>query len=215
MTDDELRAVRDHIFAGEDRELYLHISYFLTWYAQVEWRLTILMATVAQEPDLDAFHLLVMGMDGKTKVRRFRGLCRIKKREIGPALSTRLAVFHNKLCPLRDRIAHTALSGGKNDGRFYFSTIDRDLSAALGTSRIKGVQPADRIERLTLFEHGLWMNYFAQDLAAVWERARAGQSLEVETPRSPPPKGDLANPPDTDAQTKSDTRDQTPPETQD
>jgi hypothetical protein len=59
MTNPVLQNARAQIFAGEDRELYLHVGYFFCWYNQVEWKITMLMAVVMGEKDLAAFNLLV------------------------------------------------------------------------------------------------------------------------------------------------------------
>jgi hypothetical protein len=74
-----LEAERARIFSGEDRDLYLHVGYFFTWFNHVEWSLTNLMAIVMGDTDLSAFHVLVKRLEGQAKVNRFIELCKVKK----------------------------------------------------------------------------------------------------------------------------------------
>jgi hypothetical protein len=90
MTHPALESERAKIFANEDRELYLHVGYFFTWYNSAEWKITNLMAIIMGEKDFSSFDLFVSGMDGKTKVRRLIRLCKIKKRPIEQPLLDRL-----------------------------------------------------------------------------------------------------------------------------
>jgi hypothetical protein len=70
MTDHSfLEAERARIFSGEDRDLYLHVGYFFTWYNHVEWVLINVMALVMGDKDLSAFHVLVKRIDGQAKTR--------------------------------------------------------------------------------------------------------------------------------------------------
>ena len=214
MDEDILKQVREQVLSGVDRDLYSHVGYFLTWYAQVEFRITGLMAVVAMERDFSAFHILTKGMDAGTKVRRLRELCKTKKREIGPAFSARLQIFKDKHCDLRNRLSHTALVRDENAEKFHFVTLDRLPWRVLGMANPFGHQPPDEIDKLTLFEHGLWLQYFGEDLARVIPRAMLGASLEIETPRSPLPQAPPANPAPPTNQPNDHTPDQTPPETQ-
>jgi hypothetical protein len=74
-----LEAERARIFSGEDRDLYLHVGYFFTWFNHVEWSLTNLMAIVMGDTDLSAIHVLVKRLEGQAKVNRFIELCKVKK----------------------------------------------------------------------------------------------------------------------------------------
>ena len=125
MTDDFLEAERARVFAGEDRDLYLHVGYFFTWYNNVEWKITHIMAIVMGDKDFSAFNLLVSGMDAKTKVRRLKRLCKIKNLPIEQPLADRLKHFEDKICPLRNKLAHNALVRDEQNPRFYFMQLDR------------------------------------------------------------------------------------------
>src|ERR1044071_8305475 len=92
-----LEAMRARMFSGEDRDLYLHVGYFFTWYNQVDWKITNLMAIVMGERDFSAFELLVGRMDARRKVRRLIELCKIKNREIEQALLDRQRHYERKI----------------------------------------------------------------------------------------------------------------------
>lgn len=186
---------RDQAFNGPDRDLYLHIGHFLTWYNMVEWRLTVLMAMVAGEKDLAAFSLLVRGMDAKTKVQRLRKLCAVKKRTIGPNLLSRLKYYEDKSCTLRDRISHSPLIAGDTDPKyFHHVAIDRSLEKALGIPKTSTMAPADTLEKISLFEKGCWMNHFTDDLNKVLDQRTHSETLEIMNPKSPLLKGDPSSP---------------------
>src|SRR4051794_24188736 len=120
MSEDHLKKARDAIFQGADAPQFLHVGYFLTWYGHVEHRITVILAFVAQQRDLEAFHLLTKGMDARTKVVRLRELCKVKDREVGPNLDKRLAHFQDNVCRLRDKLSHTALIRDEKKERFHF-----------------------------------------------------------------------------------------------
>jgi hypothetical protein len=194
MSEDHLRKAREKTFAGIDRDQYLHVGYFLTWYGMVEHRITLMMAMVAQERDLEAFHLVTKGMDARTKTQRLRELCKVKNREIGPNLLPRLKHFQDNVCKFRDRLSHTALIRDENEERFHFMPLDRSPAKALGMPKETDLRPTDSIDYLEFFERGYWLNWFNDDLAPVVERARTGLSLEIDNPRSPLRVADPANP---------------------
>src|SRR5262245_56950470 len=104
-----LEKSRDAIFSGEDCEVYLHVGYFFTWYGQHESKITTLMAIIMGDTDLSAFEVLVRTLDGQTKVRRLTELCKIKNRDIEQSLLVPLKHYEKKICPIRNRLAHTAL----------------------------------------------------------------------------------------------------------
>jgi hypothetical protein len=190
MTDDFLEAERVRVFAGEDRDLFLHVGYFFTWYNNVEWKITNLMAVVMREQDFSAFDLLVRGMDGKKKVRRLIRLCKIKGREIEQPLLDRLKHYETKICTLRDRLGHNALCRDEQKSRFYFMNFDRLPWKELGMDIPDGLskQPPDHIDAMTLFQHGLWLNSFSDDLTEAVNRAIEDRPLGMKTPRSPLPR---------------------------
>jgi hypothetical protein len=190
MTDNFLEAERARVFAGEDRDLYLHVGYFFTWYNNVEWKITNIMAVVIGDEDFSAFNLLVSGMDAKTKVRRLKRLCKIKNLRIEQPLADRLKQFEDKICPLRNKLAHNALARNEQTPRFYFMQLDRLPWKALGFDIPAGLnkQPPDHIDATTIFEHGCWLNDFSEDLTEVIYCAFRREPLGIKSPRSPLPR---------------------------
>lgn len=189
------RHARDAIFVGEDRELYLHVGYFITWFNMVELRITAIMAVVLGEKDLEAFNLLVKGMDAETKVIRLKDMRVKKRRGIGENLSRRLDFYRDKCGKLRNRIAHLPLiPGDEKREKFHHASLDRSTERALSMSPLTKLPPADHIGRLELFEKAYWMNFFSDDLGLVLDRCMTESVLEIESPRSPPLWADPSNP---------------------
>jgi hypothetical protein len=74
MSDSVLEAERELVFRGTDRDLFLHIGHFYAWYAQAELNITQLLAIALDQRNMDAFDLLISGMDGRVKVERLQSL---------------------------------------------------------------------------------------------------------------------------------------------
>jgi hypothetical protein len=83
------------------------------------------MALVMGEQDFSSFNLLVSGMDAKTKVRRLKRLCEIKNQLIEQPFLDRLNYCEDKICKLRDRLAHNALCRDEKEPRFHYMNFDR------------------------------------------------------------------------------------------
>jgi hypothetical protein len=191
MTDHSfLEAERARIFSGEDRDLYLHVGYFFTWFNHVEWSLTNLMAIVMGDTDLSAFHVLVKRLEGQAKVNRFIELCKVKNRQIEQSLSDRLKHYKKKICPFRNTLAHSALCRDEKEPRFHYMQLDRMPWKALGMDIPDGLnkQPPDHIDAITLFEHGCWLHSFNEDLTDVIYCAIKQEPLGMKSPRSPLPR---------------------------
>jgi hypothetical protein len=189
---DQVKILEDRraaIFSGEDRELYLHVGYFFAWYNHVEWKISSLMALILGERDFTAFEVLISRLEGRRKVARLKRLCKIKKRVIEQSLLDRLDHYEKKICKLRNKLAHHALARDEGKPCFYFMTLDRLPWAALGMIEIapKGAQPPDLINTIELFEHGHWLDAFADDLAEVIDAAIENRPLGISKPRSPLP----------------------------
>jgi hypothetical protein len=191
MTDHSfLEAERARVFSGEDRELYLHVGYFFTWYNNVEWKITHIMAIVMGDKDFSAFALLVSGMDARTKVRRLKSLCKIKNLLIEQSLADRLKFFEDKLCPLRNKLAHNALLNDERQPRFHYAQLERLPWKALGMDIPDGLskEPPDHIDTITLFERGCWLHSFSDDLTKVIYCAIKQEPLGIKSPVSPLPR---------------------------
>jgi hypothetical protein len=145
MTDQSfLEAERDRIFTGEDRDVYLHVGYFFTWFNQVEMQLTTLMAVVMHATDLASFELLLGRIGAKTKVRRLRQLCKIKNRVIEQSLLDRLTHYEKTICGLRDRLAHGALARDENQPRFYYVSVTQLPWTVFGQKVASGTKSFQR-----------------------------------------------------------------------
>jgi hypothetical protein len=83
-----LTEVRDKIFGGPDRDMFLHVGYFLCWFAHVELNLTFLLARAINHRQLDDFELLVKGMDARVKCERLRKALKGKKTTWSQLFST-------------------------------------------------------------------------------------------------------------------------------
>jgi hypothetical protein len=182
-----LEKERTRIFNGEDRDLYPHVGYFFTWFNNVDWKILNIMAIIMGERDLSAFNLLVSRMDARAKVRRLKRLCGIKNRAIEQPLAERLKHFEDKYCPLRDRLAHSALGRDEHIPRFHYMQLDRLPWKAFGMEIPAGLpkQPPDHIDAITLFNHGCWLHSFSEDLNEVIYSAVRYEPLGIKTPRSP------------------------------
>lgn len=191
-----LRKARETIFSGEDRELYLHVGYFVTWFNMVELRITALIAVVLGEKDLEAFNVLVKGMDAETKVSRLKELCTKKNRSLGKNLDQRLKFYRDKCGKLRNKIAHLPLvPGDASHEKFHHASIDRSVERALSMRLLTKLPPADHIWRLELFQKAYWMNHFSDDLSIVLDHCMTEPTLEIISPRSPQLWVDPSSPP--------------------
>lgn len=174
----ELRKGREHIFNGEDRDLYFHLGHFNAWYAGAEIRLTLLLAAAVKATDLRAFDILTKGMDARVKLNRLREAS-LSFKPIGPNLTARFDVFERHLIPLRNRIAHT------------YAVLERDNEhisfTSLGKIPKRGATPAkeDLISTLELFEAGVWLRLFHNDLKAAAKALAHSETLETDHPQSP------------------------------
>jgi hypothetical protein len=194
MTSSFLENERARIFDGEDRDLYLHVGYFISWNNMVEHKITLLMALIMGEEDLSAFDLITRNLNGQTKVGRLKRLCELKKREIEQPLLDRLDHYTTKIYPLRNKLAHRSTARDEKVPRFYLVTLDRLPWKALGVAVPMGmkVQAPDHIDAITVFEYGLWLHSFSEDLTEVIDCAIKREPLGIKTPRSPLPKAPLA-----------------------
>lgn len=213
MSNSNIEEVRKREFERPaERELYLHLGHFFAWYNAAEFSLTLTIAMMLRESDLAAFHALTKGLDARSKIRRLKQICKIKKRAIGPNLTERLTYFHDTICEFRNTVSHNAIAIGEEGTNFYISAIDRMPWRELGFDTTDE-PPAKAIKRLTVFEYGSFLNDFTFDLIAVNRLAAAGQPLEIDHPRSQLPEAHPSNSPAPDPQTKPDKPAQTDSET--
>jgi hypothetical protein len=178
-----LKKVREDVFSRPETTLYLHTGYFMSWFAATELQLTLMLAIALRYKRLDDFDLLVRGMDARTKCERLRNACK-KYKPMGPNLSTRLDHFERKICGVRNKVAHRYLALPNNDGPVYLATLAKMPYLAFGEKQI-GEKP-DEMSLLELFEYGLWLNFFSQDLGPLTAQPDR-ETFEIDQPRSPAP----------------------------
>lgn len=180
-----LERLRREMFSDSDGEIYLHIGFFMTWFAGVEFHLTFLLAlattTVGQ---IENFDLLVQGMDARVKCERLRrALKRFKP--MGPNMAARLSHFEQKSIKLRNRLTHSLVTGGKDNRQFHFMSLGQWPEY---TKPPKGIPAAYSLPALEFFNEGLWLRAFTEDLSSMDPELPETKILEIENPRSRLPK---------------------------
>lgn len=197
LTPDEATQYRANLIAGQDRNLAIDVGYFMIWYSSVELSLTNLLAYASGFPDLDVFDSLVAGMDFKVKVERLR---RIRRRRggIGPALSARLKYMDEKCRPIRNRLAHSAMSNSeKQKGNYLASTLGTMPWDDFGVKQSVGLKyrPPVIYTPAQLLGWGAWLAAFATDLSATLNHVVKTGEFEIVNPRTPEPPVDQGTPP--------------------
>jgi hypothetical protein len=176
MSDSWLERRRDRIFNGEDRELYLHLGYFLSWFSAVEARITLLIAMLTESYNLDNFDLLARGLQPRQKVERLRILAARYPRPIGPNFADVLGQFEETYIPLRNSLSHNRLiHAGMTPKAFTITTI----------SRISEKDGGHVIPDLELFERGYWLHMFQDDLGVMLADGLPKERLEIDDPKTP------------------------------
>lgn len=184
---------RKRIFESDDRTFYLHVGYFMAWYSACEARITLLLAIATKSENLKSFDLLTRGMDAKVKIERFRLACN-GYRKIGDNLKRRLAHFEKKIIPLRNKIAHSHMTTDPSYQGIHFASLSKMPLASFGLYAVGEAPPYQTFREI--FEQGLWLNVFNDDLLSVWKNAAHPTEFEIDDPVSPlPPTGHPPSPP--------------------
>lgn len=197
LNDLEVTQYRANLLAGDDRNLITDVGYFLIWYSGVELSLTNMLAYASNFTDLDAFDALVGGMDLQVKIERLR---RIRRRRggIGPMLDIRLTYLNSKCRPIRNRLAHCAMSNStKQKGNYLASTLGTMPWDDYGEKHPHGPKsnPPVVYTQAQLIGWGAWLAAFAADLsAALNENVRTKGEFELVNPRTPEPPADQGTP---------------------
>ncbi len=182
-TSPDFEKIRSGLFGGPDRDLYVHIGYFMSWFSAVELKITLLLAVVLNYRQLNDFDLLVRGMDARVKCERLRRACK-NRINIGPNFENRLRTFEDVSIPLRNKIGHRHLSNPGAGKTVYMMTLSRTAGSAFGMRQV-GELP-DQMPMLELFEHAYWLHLFSEDLlTATHVTVAQSGTLEIEQPRSP------------------------------
>lgn len=191
FTPEQTELSRDTIYPGADRDLYLDVGFFITWFALVEISLTGLLFGVTRSSDLVTFDILCRGMDARVKIERLRKAAK-RHEGIGPNLSARLTYFHDRAIPIRNSLAHGAFSSNEDDGprRYFVSSLSSLPWKELGQEPpAQKSEPPKVITSHELHAWGLWFSLFKEDLRRVYAAGPNGM-LEIDQPRSKVPPAD-------------------------
>jgi hypothetical protein len=188
---------RSKVFAAEeDRELYLHLGYFLSWFSAVEAYLTLMIAFLTDSKNLENFYLLARGLQPRQKVERLRILA-AKYRPLGPNLTALLKLFEEDSIPLRNDLSHSRLVHAHTPGQFIITTI----------AKMTEEEGARTIPARELFERGHWLHWFQYDLGIMLESGLPPKTLEINAPTTPAHREANPRPPPPETRAKPGKRD--------
>ena len=182
MSDPWLEQRRQRIFAGEDRDLYLHLGYYLLWFAAVESKITFIIAILTKSKNLENFEILASGLGPRKKVERLN-LLAAKTKPIGRNLKNLLDQFADTHIPLRNKLSHRKLEYKKLPDTYAITTLAKTTS--------KG---ATIIKALDFFERGYWLHNFNDDLQTIVTALLDGGNLEIDDPKTPLHREETARP---------------------
>lgn len=186
-----LEQMRDYMFNGKDRHVYLYVGHFMLWFSAVEVGITLLLALATKSIDVKGFRHLARGMDARVKCERLRAACRDYK-PMGDNLSTRLEFFEKTMVKTRNNLTHSVVLLPEPREKLYFASF-----GAFGTHDAPPDYDGDQaphVPALEVFKQGLWLNLFDTDLRAVAHGEAQASILEIDHPRSPTPKEYLSRP---------------------
>lgn len=184
---EQVNAYREQVLSNGDKNLHVDVGYFLAWYSASEIGVTSLLALASKSSDLEVFDSLTSGMDLRTKVQRFRKICK-NKWVIGPNLDARLTHMDDKARPIRNKLSHSFIGiNDKKDNCYFAATLGKLPWNELNEKRPSGVskiaQP-DAIEAATLLGWGGWLAVFSQDLSATFRYFLQQQEFEIMHPKT-------------------------------
>jgi hypothetical protein len=187
ISSEQVDPYREHIGISGDRNLNIDIGYFLTWYAASEMGITNLLAIASEVKDFDVFDALTSGMDVRTKIERFRKICK-HKAVIGPNLNERLSYVDSKARPLRNRLSHSFIGVNQKRPNTYFASTLATLPwNELGEKRpdwaSKKTQP-HAIPAEVLLGWGGWLAQFTTDLSSAFQHFMDTREFEIIDPKT-------------------------------
>lgn len=170
LTHERLEARRQKSFdLPVDRSLFLNVGHFITWYSGAEAALTLLLYfSINNHPagakvDPEMFHLLSLGMDAKVKTQRLKEALEMREIEIPADLKWRLNHFVECIVPIRNRIVHGTMRWVEPDDLLVVHKVS-DFIPWLREQDDADPRRSYTISGPTLYEHGVWLNCFANDL---------------------------------------------------
>jgi hypothetical protein len=192
LTPEQVTEYRSTLIAGPDRDLCIDIGHFMIWYSAVELSFTNMLAFASGVADLDIFDSLCAGMDFKVKVERFHRIRR-KRGGVGPNLAARVRYMNDKCRPIRNRLAHAAMTlSEKQKGNYLASTLGTMPWDDIGQEQPPGIKhnPPVIYTPAQLLGWGAWLRAFCQDLAVALRRALETGEFEITDPLTPEPPVD-------------------------
>lgn len=156
---------------------YAIVGKFFTNFAFCELILTHLLAHLIKARDMEAFELVVRGMDARVKSERMRRAF-AKYGLMGEGFKVRLDFFDKHAIPLRNLLAHNAHFAPSHDAdHLLIGRPSKPASFLPGESETVSVE---RIEDVSDWLHG-WAMAIATTLPI-----RDGQIFEIDHPAMPP-----------------------------
>jgi hypothetical protein len=183
-----LDALREQLLGADspDGSMIMHVGHFTTWFAGVEYTLTILLRRLTAVRSPTMFRLLSHGMDAKVKVTRIIEASAASI-PMGPNLKLRLNHFQNCHVPIRNKLVHSLLTWrpGTVPGLLISGA---DSPPTHGKPPRSGYKEPDFIAADRLFEYGMWLKGFAMDVGDLVREADL-EILERDAYRASLPKG--------------------------
>jgi len=176
---------------GPDQKLYFLVGFFITAYAIVELRITLMLAKATKITQLQSFDLLTRGMDVKTKIERLRRACETGP-ALGPNLSSRLTIVDEVMRPLRNKIAHSYATLDRAERTMRFVTLaafPKDLP-----NRHPDARDSETIDVAELFEAIAWLRMLSTELSEAYRWQSQLGIFEIANPRSPLRHGSSQSP---------------------
>ena len=187
----QINSFRQAIANKGDGNLHIDIGYFLAWYSASEMRITSLLALASNAADYEVFDALTSGMDVRTKIERFRKICK-NRIVIGPNLCERLLYFDKKSRPLRNKLSHSFVGiNEKRENTYFASTLGNLPWNELGEKRPPWAQKKTQphaIPAEVLLGLGGWMAQFTDDLGSAFLHFLEKREFEIMNPKTKVPK---------------------------
>jgi hypothetical protein len=207
----DLAEDREKAWAGkDDQQLYLHIGFFIYWYASAETAITVMLNRFTGRQHPTSFHLLTRGMDAKLKCERLKEAIEHAGCTIEQPLAKRFEHFTRRLSTLRNQLVHN-FPYYRNDA---FQLVSVGAPPHDPEDPIEGAPKPQTIPSLELYERAKWLQAFANDLYKILETVTdvrdAKGTLARESYWSSLPTGDRPGPEKQARRANADKRAQTP-----